>query len=73
VINDKYIAVGEESYLRIYDLINQELVIKKESTPDNRFDSIDSMKYIKNGNYLVHTTTMNAKNIIIWKIFFENF
>ena len=72
VINDKYIAVGEEGYLRIYDLFNQKLVIKKESTPDNRFDSIYSMKYIKNENYLVHNTGMNVKNIIIWKIFFEN-
>jgi WD40 repeat protein len=72
VINDKYIAVGQRNYLRIYDLYNQKLVIKKESTPVNRFDSMDSMKYIKNGNYLVHTTTMNTKNIIIWKIFFEN-
>jgi WD40 repeat protein len=70
VINDKYIAVGQRNYLRIYDLFNQELVIKKESTPVNRFDNMDSMKYIKNGNYLVHTTAMNAKNIIIWKIFF---
>jgi WD40 repeat protein len=70
VINDKYIAVGQKGYLRIYDLFNQELVIKKESTPGNRFDSMDSIKYIKNGNYLVHTTAMNAKNIIIWKIFF---
>jgi WD40 repeat protein len=72
VINDKYIAVGQRNYLRIYDLFNKELVIKKESTPDNPFNGIDSMKYIKNGNYLVHTTAMNAKNIIIWKIFFEN-
>jgi hypothetical protein len=72
VINDKYIAVGQSDYLRIFDLFNQELVIKKESTPGNRFDSMDSIKYIKNGNYLVHTTSMNAKNIIIWKIFFEN-
>jgi len=72
VINDKYIAVGERGYLRIYDLFNQKLVIKKESTPYNPFKGIDSMKYIKNGNYLVHTTSMNAKNIIIWKMFFEN-
>ena len=68
VINDKYIAVGEVGYLRIYDLFNQKLVIKKESTPDSRFDGIDSMKYIKNDNYLVHTTAMNTKNIIFWKI-----
>ena len=72
VINDKYIAVGQRGYLGIYDLFNQELVIKKVSTPGSRFDGIDSMKYIKNDNYLVHTTAMNAKNIIIWKIFFEN-
>ena len=72
VINDKYIAVGQRGYLGIYDLFNQELVIKKESTPDSPFGGIDSIKYIKNDNYLVHTTAMNAKNIIIWKIFFEN-
>jgi WD40 repeat protein len=72
VINDKYIAVGQSDYLRIYDLFNQKLVIKKESTSDNPFDGITSIKYIKNGNYLVHTTSMNLKNIIIWKIFFEN-
>ena len=68
VINDKYIAVGQKVYLKIYDLFNQKLVIKKESTPDSRFDGIDSMKYIKNDNYLVHTTAMNTKNIIFWKI-----
>jgi hypothetical protein len=72
VINDKYIAVGQRGYLGIYDLFNQELVIKKESTPDSPFGSIYSIIYIKNDNYLVHTTAMNAKNIIIWKIVFEN-
>jgi WD40 repeat protein len=71
VINDKYIAVGQTGYLRIYDLFNQELVIKKEIFTD-RFNNIFSIKYIKNGNYLVHTQAENLKNIIIWKIFFEN-
>jgi len=71
VINDKYIAVGETGYLRIYDLFNQELVIKKEMFTD-RFNYVYSIKYIKNGNYLVHIRAENVKNIIIWKIFFEN-
>jgi len=71
VINDKYIAVGQTGYLRIYDLFNQKLVIKKEIFTD-RFNDIFSIKYIKNGNYLVHTQRESLKNIIIWKIFFEN-
>jgi WD40 repeat protein len=66
VINDKYIAVGQTGYLRIYDLFNQKIAIKKE------FDRISSIKYIKNGDYLVNTNSENAKNIIVWKIFFEN-
>jgi WD40 repeat protein len=72
VINDKYIAVGQRGYLGIYDLFNQELVVKKESTPDSPFGGIYSIIYIKNNNYLVHTTAMNAKNIIFWKIFNKN-
>jgi WD40 repeat protein len=71
VINDKYIAVGEKGYLKIYDLFNQELVIKKEIFTDE-FNDVYSIKYIKNGNYLVHTQAENLKNIIVWKIFFEN-
>jgi WD40 repeat protein len=69
VINDKYIAVGQKGYLRIYDLFNQKLVIKKDIFT-NRFNDVFSIKYIKNGNYLVHTQAENLKNIIIWKIFF---
>jgi len=69
VINDKYIAVGEIVYLTIYNLFNQELVIKKDIFT-NRFNDIFSIKYIKNGNYLVHTQAENLKNIIIWKILF---
>ena len=71
VINDKYIAVGQKGYLRIYDLFNQKLVIKKDIFT-NRFNDVFSIKYIKNGNYLVNTQAENLKNIIIWKIFFEN-
>jgi WD40 repeat protein len=71
VINDKYIAVGQKGYLRIYDLFNQKLVIKKDIFT-NRFNDVFSIKYIKNGNYLVHTQRESLKNIIIWKIFFEN-
>jgi WD40 repeat protein len=69
VINDKYIAVGETGYLRIYDLINKQLAIKKEIFT-NRFNNIFSIKYIKNGNYLVHIQAQDLKNILIWKIFF---
>jgi WD40 repeat protein len=69
VINDKYIAVGETGYLRIYDLFNQELVIKEEIFT-NRFNNIFSIKYIKNGNYLVNIQAQDSKNIIVWKISF---
>jgi WD40 repeat protein len=73
VINDKYIAVSEIGYLKIYDLFNQGLVIKKEFfSPDTGHgESIFSIKYIKNGNYLVHTHSKSLKNIFIYKVFFE--
>jgi len=74
VINDKYIVVGETGYLKFYNLFNQELVIKKEFFTEMNGgligENIYSIKYIKNGYYLVHTHTKSLKNIYIWKILF---
>jgi len=68
VINDKYIAVGQKGYLRIYDLFNQGIVFKIAIYFGHRRNDIFSIKYIKNGNYLVHTQAENVKSITIWKI-----
>ena len=48
-------------------------MIKKEyfSTGETLGESIYSIKYIKNDNYLVQTHTESLKNIFIWKVFFE--
>jgi WD40 repeat protein len=71
VINDKYIAVGHRGYLTIYDLINQELVFKNDFFISNNGEHIYSMKFIKNGNYLVNTHSKGQNNLFVWKIFFK--
>jgi WD40 repeat protein len=71
VINDKYIAVGHRGYLTVYDLFNQKLVFKNNFFISNYGEHIYSIKYIKDGNFLVNTHSQSLNNLFVWKIFFK--
>jgi hypothetical protein len=62
-------SVGKYNVNKIVEEYNNKNIISTHTIIENYSNDVLA-KYIKNGKYLVQTTSMNLKNIIVWKIFF---